>query len=245
MKIIKRRLNMIKLLLLLTFALPLLSYGQTIDGFGVIKLGKTYLQIIGDLNIKENKIRSEAKGDKISFMDTYSPTNPILLKWDSANTKSNIDYLYTHCLSTYKLLLPPYKVADIEIKNSKLEFLNDTLYSIEVDPSSEFTQAIKTKYGKGVIKTETKKVKCSSAMAAAFEVDEIKYETTWTNENNNIETWSVLSEYRDNECKKKYLSYFIIRDKNKSQLVNNCSSDNLKRIKELEDTERKSKLKDF
>lgn len=222
-------------------------YSQNVDGFGQIKLGKTYSQIIADLSIEEKKIKTESKNEKLDFMEVYMPRKVILLQYDSTMKKSEIDYMYVKCMKAKLLILPEYKISDLKVEQIELRFLDDILYSIKVNsPSLDFKEAIETKYGKGHLEKTEKTVTCTSAYAPnGFEEKESTYTTTWDNDNPDIKTTSILMDYRDSKCKQTYLSYFSIEDNSKSKIVRNCEIDTRSAIERKKEQELKSKLKDF
>ncbi|HEV8079559.1 MAG TPA: hypothetical protein VGP43_02520 [Chitinophagaceae bacterium] len=236
-----------KLLLSLLISLPTLINAQPVDGFGKIKLGKTYDQLLSDIDVNPKKIVS-SKNEKLSFSEVYRPRKATLVIYDSAHFQESLKYSYVMCESAKLLLLPSYKVSDIEVNNLELKFFNDTLYSIQItNPTSDFTTAFKLKYGSGKTETEKKTVQCSNALTGAgkFEVEEVAYTTTWSGEPDDIRAYSRLSDYRDSECKHQYISYYLISYDPTSTIVSQCERATKDIIKKRTEAQMKAKIKDF
>ncbi len=106
-------------------------------------------------------------------------------------------------------ILWEYKLTKIDMKNTQLTFLDDVLVHIFLsDPPKELTDALEIKYGKGVVETERKTVKCSSVYGETTP-EQVKFLTYW-NKGEDVQAMSVLSEYRNDKCEKRFLSFVDI-----------------------------------
>lgn len=219
------------------------GYAQAPDGFGQIRIGKTYLQIIKDIGLK--KVKEESNGKSGFFSPALSNT-PILLRYDSEKKVTTSDLYVSVCSNSYVLFLPRYEVGDIDIKDIRLSFYNDTLYFIQVNkPSDKFIDAIKLKYGKGNLVRQIDTVKCSSLYAKNYEVFEQRFTTTWPDPNDELHVWESIQDYRNSKCEQVFTSsFYIIHNKGNRRLLN-CQIETRDIIKAKEAKEKKDKLGDF
>lgn len=221
---------------------------EEILGFGVIKIGKSLSEITKDLNIKKNKILGDQKCADLTFSDILNLKKPILFRYDTTD-KTKYEFglqYYITCGNACKLLIPEYVISDVKITRLELSFYNDTLYSIKFEPSKDFLDLFEIKYGKGKEKVEKKIVKCSSKYAGTLEFKDQYYTTEWDSKGKrNLSALYILSSYRDDSCKEKFFSTFLINDLDVSSKVRKCEIeyDNVRREKVK--LNQKQKIKDF
>ncbi|RYZ20171.1 MAG: hypothetical protein EOO16_17570 [Chitinophagaceae bacterium] len=230
-----------KIICSLFLSLPFLAFAQqNVDGIGQIRVGRTFSQITGDLGISKNKIHDVSDGNA-RFADLYHPSRITLARWVPGNSYGpDIEHYYLTCPNAYKLYLPKYEVAGIEMEDLELRFLNDTLYALNIaNPSVAFTNAMKTKYGKGRTEKSSKKAECNS------DLEEVRYETNWNGENEETIAFEVVEEYRNSACDKKYLNYFAVWYKPSYFFVSDCATEASKKARQRRDGDDKSKLNDF
>jgi hypothetical protein len=141
--------------------------------------------------------------------------------------------------------VPLINIADgIDIKNSILTFMNDTLISVNCEYNGKVNEALDVKYGKSetVVKEEPHK------FTRTYTGEEITLiDVTYTNDwgDGNIECTSMLKKYYSGSIEAKYLSYFCILNKKAIEDINKVSLEFSKRAKKRLADDKKKSLSDF
>ncbi|MDB5232173.1 MAG: hypothetical protein JWN76_2978 [Chitinophagaceae bacterium] len=226
--------------LLLAFFVLLLSSINAQDrilGFGVIKLGKTYEQIVQDMQLKDIR---EGNNKKMDYSDLYQPKVAVMLQYDSSKYLNALtESFFKKCPDAIILKVPRYTVADITVTDLELTFYKKKLVDIMISsPKMEFVEAFQTKYGKGNIFKDSKVIKCASAARGSFEVEEVSYTTTYESNDPDIKITNFLSDYRDSKCAQQFLSYFRISNTNLLKELSTCET-------QAQDREAKKKERDL
>lgn len=177
-------------------------------------------------------------------MDVYLRRKDYLLEFDENKTPKDLWTMYNRCKAAKTVLLSQYLVAGITINKIDLQFYHDTLVSITItDPSTEFQEAIKAKYGPGKLETKTKVVTCTSIYGES-KFEDKTFSTEWDTENG-IKAIDYLSDYRNSKCERSFLSYFKIYDEAAYEAYMLCQSESINEHIENERKKKKDKLNDF
>ena len=239
--------NMKYILLLLLVAISFNSFGQKIDGIGKIKLGNSYEQIISDLGIKPKDVIKGKKLDKASYLDLEEHLYTYLLQFDSTKKYNDgTELFYINCTNASKLIIPTINISEIEINKIDLSFYNNNLYMLYFEnPSMQFIEAFKTKYGEGKSDYKSNKVTCTSTFKDKYEEQEYTNIITWTPQFDSIEVTYYFRSYRDENCEKSFTSYFEIKQKPTFYKVLDCEIDYNKRQEKREKEKLKNQTKDL
>lgn len=238
--------NLIRLVSITALALTMtisVSAQVEITGIGKVKIDMDFDLAITELGIKAKDLVNPNE-KKTSWLDVYRVEENYILEYDSVKTPKDLRSLYEMCPNTKVLLAKKYEVAGIKIEGLQLKFYEGKLVSIYIlSPSLDFRDAIRTKYGDGDLKTERKEVKCTSIYGETT-YEEVKYKTFW-NKDQDIETVSYLSKYRDSKCKEQFLSYFQISRPEVMAKIMKCSVATWEREDQNDAKQKKEKLADF
>lgn len=216
---------------------------QKIQGLGYFKVCKSNISIIDSISSEINRQIGEISTNEelysLRLIKTpniykviYDTTSEDPIQKATMNPKGDV-----YCLINYS-------IADITIDQMFLSFYNDTLISINIDEASiELTDAIKNKYGKGVVKITEKPVNCTFTYTGnKVTYKDITILCTWRNDN--IISQQILSTYYDSGCKENAMNLFFVTAKTYNKLDDYDKIFESK-LNTRKQAEAKAKLKNF
>ena len=137
-----------------------------------------------------------------------------------------------------------YTIADIEIPEIELTFFNDTLIKLKSNYTTKMSEALAYKYGKPETSNTSKKVSCVYKMTGnTVEMEEWSLTEDWTNEN--IKASGTMAKYYDDNCKDKFLTYFILEDVKKTETFTEMTKKKRQELKDKEAADKAEKYKKF
>lgn len=227
---------------------PILSIGQNkIDGIGQFRIGKTTTNIVSQISDdKRVKIKESHSALDEYRVDgsLYKKTKNIFIIVEPApGDIDNVNYLHNPDYKCY--FIDYYEISGVPVSKIYLYFFKDTLYSIKCDGGVELDEALTLKYGEPEIKTETKKVKCSSRLAGEFEVEERNHTSRWSTGIDSIKAVSYTSMYYNSKCEKSYMSFFHLTNGELSARLNSIEVDYRANKKSQQNSDKKKSLSDF
>ncbi|HEX8315376.1 MAG TPA: hypothetical protein VF609_10300 [Flavisolibacter sp.] len=225
-------------LFLIFLVINLKSVEAQIKGIGPIQMSMTYFKLIDTLGLDSSKF-IDPNVSYVSSQELYEPTKDYIIRYFYGPKLTTTSEAF--CPSSFTLLLSEVDISGVMflIKNAKLKFYRDTLVEIEVkNPSSDLIDAVKTKYGEGVLTTQMKSVQCSSIFGN-FTKTETIYTTRWPS-SKGISCDYKLFASLDDKCEERLYSYFTIKAVSKTNKIAECGA---KQILIDENRYRKEKLK--
>ncbi len=137
-----------------------------------------------------------------------------------------------------------YSVAGIPMSDVFLTFKDGLLVRFNCEPSTEFQEAIQLKYGKGALEIKKRTISCITKLTGAkIDYEEASFYQTWIN--GGIDATLTLSEYYNDECKKRYINIFSIKEGEAVKQINECERQIRTKATQSKEQELKKKLTDF
>ncbi|RYY39942.1 MAG: hypothetical protein EOO08_08605 [Chitinophagaceae bacterium] len=207
---------------------------QKIEGFGLLRIGKSYAQILADLQIAPASV---AVYDKNDSAFTYTqPDVPAVLQYRYSGTYSD---RVVRCERAFLLRLPSYSVSGITVADVRMIFFRDTLLSIFVSSVNDaFIEAMETKYGQPADDAYESPSACTSKRN--------KITTrTWSNELPAINVQQSRSVYYNGYCDESIRSSFSFVDRYRSNQLDECERATKAEEERRALDKKKEKLKDF
>lgn len=229
---------------LLLSILPLPSLCQ-VTSIGIFKIGLTYEQTAGKL--------ADEKGLKVYQSSSYGETygsNPgpyttviyeVLNRESMLFCKEEDGNYITGDLSI--IFIDCYQISGLKVKKLFLKYWKNKLYSIECDGSSDLTDAVHIKYGKGKSEIKENIITCQNGFGATFYKEELIAYERWIS--GNIEARDYFHKGYNDKCEKEYFTLFTIEDRPTSKLVES-KIDAIKSSSEAKEKKSaRERLKDF
>jgi hypothetical protein len=237
-----------KMILLIICLLPITAFCQNkIDGIGPFRIGKTTANIVNqisdDKRIKIKESHSALDEYRVDGAFYKKTKNIFIVSEPKPGDIDNANYL--HVLDYKCYFIDYYEISGVPVSKMYLYFFKDTLYSIKCDGGVDLDEALTIKYGEPEIKTETKKVKCSSRLAGEFEVEERNHTSRWDTGIDSIKAISYTSMYYNSKCEKSYFSVFHITNEELSSRLSSMEVAYRANKKSQQNTEKKKSLSDF
>lgn len=137
-----------------------------------------------------------------------------------------------------------YSVSGVPMSEIFLTFKDGLLVKFKCEPTTEFRDAIKAKYGSGELETDKKTVSCVTKLTGVTtEYEETTYRQKW--ENGGVNASLTLMVYYNDKCQKRYLNLFSINDVTADKQIFECESQNRKKATQAKEQDLKKKLSDF
>lgn len=231
------------------------SNNPVFNGIGILKVNITNISVVKELetllNTQTKKINSIDNEMKLySMVDNIEKSGSnekygfiINLSEDTLNP-SNKPIYASSCKNAKVFVIGGYSISGIILKGLRLTFFNDTLIEIHCDGTTELTDAIKLKYGRGKLTGDSKEINCIykyNGNTIKYKEEDIK--ETWNN--GDIEAYVRTSKYYNDNCKEKFLFYMEISSLKKTLEKYKCEEEIKKNRKIKEETEKLKNLKDF
>jgi len=229
--------NKMRLLLFATLITPLIVSGQLSElrGVGIFNPGvltynelKQYCAAYSFKTVTKRDDYNKQKSKRKVFIDVVFDSS-ILVK-DIPESAS--------FLPEYKsVFISEYEVSGIKMKSISLNFLNDTLIRLYSEGSSQLQDALKTKYGKGVLEQIETPSTCNTSLKNKM------YTESWTN--NSIRASAVLSSSYGFNCQQSIFQMFYLSDTIKLDVFSKKNFEVETRLTNKGSNGPNNKLKDF
>jgi hypothetical protein len=213
------------------------SIPKEISSIGKFEIKTTTLSILDELqNTLDTKVKICSSFSNYSKYQQSKDNYILQLVRDTVN-EYNSPFGAKYCDLVKIYAIQGYSVANIELKNLELTFMNDTLIQFKCDGTTDFIEAIHLKYGKGKLRQTEKEVTCEvGRLGTEVKLKETAIFETWGNAD--IKANSTISVFYNRKCEKNYLSYFVLSSFEASKEMNKCED-----LKKLEDKKRKEEQK--
>jgi hypothetical protein len=214
--------KLIKFLIIIFLLSTLQSNGQSFNGIGEIKLGKTFEQIqsalgvtVYTINENKNKVKEFKKNKNVLEKipsEFAMPNNPSIFKIDKINSSYNWpEVSYNADAEKFDLqevelyYLPRFKIASTEAIHVYLTFKYNKLVSIEMYPTEDLMQAIKNKYKPTSQSITEDTISCTYVFTGASTKHKTIHETAeWKGETNYCDYY-YIDDY-SSKCKPMLIS---------------------------------------
>ena len=220
------------------------SIPEEIRSIGKFEIGITTISIIGELE-KELKTKVKECASSIVYIKAQeSGTNYILQLINDVSNKYSSPPQASNCENVAIYSIGGYSVANIELKDLELAFLNDTLIGLKCDRTPEFIEAVHLKYGYGRIQKEEQEVTCEvGRLGTEVMLKKTAIYESWGQ--HDIRATATLSVYYNSKCEKKYLSYFILTSLSASKERRSCEDLKKEELKKRDEEQKKKSLDGF
>lgn len=149
-----------------------------------------------------------------------------------------------NCQGVEVFYINKYTVSSIPMSEVFLTFKDGLLVQFQCEPTTEFREAIKLKYGSGQLETVNETVKCVTKLTGiTTEYEANKYYQKWAT--GNISATLTLATYYNDKCQKRYINSFLVKDSLVMKDISECESTNRKEAMQAKEQEQKKKLSDF
>lgn len=138
-----------------------------------------------------------------------------------------------------------YEISGVWVQDLELTFYKDTLYEIQCEPTEQFIEALRAKYGRGITTIREKKITCITGLKITYSEVEKQYTVTYPTISKNIEATEFTHYGFDKECKKEHYHFFSIIHNKIYKQVDYIIRAAGKKKEDAELKKRKEALKDF
>ena len=192
------------------------------QGIGIFKINKSTTALIDTVS-KQAAVPIVTTKEDILMIAYYAAGSHLLNK--IFEVKRNSDDYYHGTSESYLqpavsvFYLNYYKISDIDIEDIYLTFYKDTLIQFKSKSTAVFVDALNTKYGKPILKRETKNIYCENGFGASTEHEEHNRYSTWDTKTKNISANEIDHLWYDySDCKPMLVKEFFLKNNLKMSL---------------------------
>lgn len=220
------------------------SQDKKIEGLGIFKINSSNISIINDISELLN----------VQLKSSYSFTELYNMNMSRGNyvVQTHIDTNKTGDTPTGSCLwdqvktfsVKGYSVSGIDLNDLILKFYHDTLFYISCDLTTNVSEALKLKYGQGVVESNEKDVVCTNySTGLKRNVKETSIYETWSN--GDIQAISRVLEFYSYKCERNIASGFSIYSKTINTMVYYKVDEIERKIRTNKNAIKKEKLEGF
>ncbi|HWD88293.1 MAG TPA: hypothetical protein VG367_09220 [Mucilaginibacter sp.] len=240
----RQKIKKYTLIALLAFLSLSVKAQEKFNGIGIFKLGGDTSILYNYALINKCKIKPFYKGNAF-FAKTQNDPNRLEIFKLEINIKHPEDKIndLSECTEAKEFYCSIYEINGIKIRNIRLVYFNNQLVKFTSNESDEIEAAMNSKYGKSEIRDRPDTSNCLYNFTG-FTRKLIAHTFSYEWGNGDISALSVVSEYFDDHCDKKYISYFTYSISNRE--LEKCELEGLtNRLNGHKPNISKDKLKDF
>lgn len=194
---------------LAVFLFTLTTQAQNVlDGIGKLKLGSSK-EVLKEIGYTSEPIVVNNSNDYYSKVyKKYNGNNTYKIEPNPKEDKHIIQAIFNPNVEV--IYLPKYQLSSVLLEGIMLEYLNNELYSINIDYSKELDDAWDLKYGKAKIdlKEEEKEYKDGYGRSVTKTDEDMKL--TWETNDADISCSRRLHKYHNSKGEVNYSNYYQI-----------------------------------